>query len=211
MTGIAKGHVSRTLKELEVRCIITRKGKVTAFNKLYDEWRETGKGARRYKKLPDEVTKEKLPDEVTKVTQRGNKKLPDEGNSKENSKETSKRKSKYNVPDSEKPNPGRFDPEDMRLAKLLETLMNENNPSRKQESEAQLRKWADCCRLMRERDDRNAEGIEGIIRFSQNDDFWKQNILSMDKLRIQYDRLTLKMEGKENGSNRKNPLVFINE
>jgi hypothetical protein len=91
--------------------------------------------------------------------------------------------------------------------------MTENNPSRKQESEAQLVKWANEARLMRERENRTPEGIEERIRFSQNDDFWKQNILSMSALRRQYDRLTLKMEGKENGdgSRKRISTVFINE
>lgn len=63
MTGIAKGHVCRTLKELEDRNIIIRNGKVIAFNKVYSEWKELGKGSRPYRKLPNGVS---LPNGVTK-------------------------------------------------------------------------------------------------------------------------------------------------
>ena len=55
LTGISKGHVSRTLKELTLRNIVTHSGnKVTdsgnkiAFNKDYSQWRELPKGARGY-------------------------------------------------------------------------------------------------------------------------------------------------------------------
>ena len=36
--------------------------------------------------------------------------------------------------------------------------------------------------------------IEKVIKFSQQDDFWKLNILSADKLRKQYDKLFIKMK-----------------
>jgi len=217
MTGIKHGHVSRTLKELEARNIIIRNRKVTSFNKMYEEWKDSGKGARPYRKLPNWVTvpngvqDESVPNGVQGGTQRGTKTVPNQGDSKENSKETIKRKSKRNVPDSKKPNPARFEPDDMKLASLLSELMTENNPGRKQESETQLGKWADCCRLLREQDHRDVQGIENHIRFSQNHDFWKQNILSMDTLRRQFDKLTMKMKGGDNGYQKKFPNVFHNE
>ena len=85
-------------------------------------------------------------------------------------------------------------PEDTELALYLSKLMTDNNPDRKPTSESILNKWANTCRLMRERDKRTKQGIKDHISFSQQDEFWKQNILSMDKLRKQYDTLTLKMK-----------------
>jgi hypothetical protein len=85
-------------------------------------------------------------------------------------------------------------PDDYRLAELLSELMTSNNPSRKPTSQAQLNQWANCCRLMREQDKRTIEDIEAHIRWSQADEFWKANILSINKLRIKYDALTLKIK-----------------
>ena len=73
MTGIAKSHISRTIKKLIQRKIIIRVNKKLAFQKDYDQW----------EKLPKQVTSEKLPiqdkklpKQVIKVTQIGIKKLP---------------------------------------------------------------------------------------------------------------------------------------
>lgn len=85
--------------------------------------------------------------------------------------------------------------EDIRLTQLLIDLMTKNNPnssiirrltSRRQEV------WIDECRKLREIDKRTSEQIEQIIIFSQNDTFWKSNILSMPKLREKFDQLWLK-------------------
>ena len=85
MTGINKSHISRTLKRLIKRNLITKNGKKISFQKDYEKWR----------KLPNQVTSEKLPNQdkklpkqVTEVTQIGNKKLPKQVNTKE-TKETS--------------------------------------------------------------------------------------------------------------------------
>ncbi|MBT4485532.1 MAG: replication protein [Candidatus Latescibacteria bacterium] len=48
MTGIRETHVSRTLKELEMRKIICRRGKIIGFNKYYDQWKNLPKGIRGY-------------------------------------------------------------------------------------------------------------------------------------------------------------------
>ena len=92
-----------------------------------------------------------------------------------------------------------FSENDMLLAKLLSELMTENNPDRKPTTDVQLRTWANEVRLMRESDNRSQEDIKKIIIFSQNNDFWKTNILSMGKLRKQFDQLNLKMRKDGNG------------
>lgn len=43
--------------------------------------------------------------------------------------------------------------------------------------------WSDYIRLMMERDDRTEEQIKYLINWSQNNSFWKSNILSTKKLR----------------------------
>lgn len=81
MTGISKGHVCRALKELKLRRIVTQSGNGLAFNKDYQRWQ----------KLPNGVTPYRVTQPGLKVTQPGNKKLPNRADSKE-SKETIKRK-----------------------------------------------------------------------------------------------------------------------
>ena len=52
--------------------------------------------------------------------------------------------------------------------------------------------WINECRKLREIDKRIPEQIEQIIIFSQDNSFWKGNILSMATLRRQFDQLWLK-------------------
>jgi len=79
-TGIHKSHVSRTIKKLKNRKIVTRTGNFISFNTDLVEW------------LPKQVTKRKLPKQVTGVTQTGNKKLPKQADSIDSIKETIQKK-----------------------------------------------------------------------------------------------------------------------
>ena len=78
---------------------------------------------------------------------------------------------------------------EMRLAMYLFSKIKENNPDHKALSAPQKQKWADHVRLMMQRDNRSAEQIKNMIDWCQNDEFWKQNILSTAKLRKQYDTM----------------------
>jgi hypothetical protein len=51
--------------------------------------------------------------------------------------------------------------------------------------------WRDSCRLMIDKDGRTIDEIRGAIVWSQADEFWRANILSMPKLRDKYDQLRL--------------------
>ncbi|MBF0844067.1 hypothetical protein IR117_05565, partial [Streptococcus danieliae] len=51
---------------------------------------------------------------------------------------------------------------------------------------------------MNERDGRVWKTIGKVIIYATQDDFWRSNILSADKLRKQFDRLEMQMgEGKK--------------
>lgn len=90
----------------------------------------------------------------------------------------------------------KYSTDDMRLATLLSELMTQNNPERKPTRPQQLNKWANSVRLMREQDKRSIDQIEDMIRWSQQDDFWRTVILSMDNLRKNYDKLWLQRKQK---------------
>lgn len=81
--------------------------------------------------------------------------------------------------------------------KLLDEILK-NKPDFKIPN---LQKWADTFRLMNERDGRTWKTIGDVIVFATQDDFWRVNILSADKLRKQFDRL--EMEKDKQKQNRK--------
>lgn len=92
----------------------------------------------------------------------------------------------------------KFSDEQMELAELLLSLIKQNNPNYRMVGP--IEKWANEVRLMVERDKRTLEQIRQIIEWSQQDSFWKTNILSMSKLRKQFDQLTMhKKRGEQYG------------
>jgi hypothetical protein len=91
--------------------------------------------------------------------------------------------------EKKKDNSPKFEICDEESAKLLFKLMQKNNDSAK---EPKFDKWADEIRLIRERDNKTTDQINALIEFSQNDDFWKSNVLSPAKLRKNWDMLVIK-------------------
>ncbi|MCO4849683.1 Replication protein O [Bacillus vallismortis] len=86
---------------------------------------------------------------------------------------------------------------DMENAEYLFKEIKNNNPDAKKPN---LEKWANEFRLIRERDKRTDDQIKYLIKWTQQDDFWKANILSPSSLRKHYDKLVVKIKsikGKE--------------
>ncbi len=82
------------------------------------------------------------------------------------------------------------------LASLLRKRILENNPKAKITAK-QFSKWAvEADRMMR-LDKRTAEEVRDLINWSQADMFWSKNILSMTKLREQFDQLTVRRKSKQ--------------
>jgi len=82
---------------------------------------------------------------------------------------------------------------EFQLSKKLFDYILVNNPNHK---EPDLQKWAKYIDLMIRLDHRTAEQINDIIIFSQEDSFWKSNILSTEKLRDKFDQLWIKHNNK---------------
>lgn len=82
------------------------------------------------------------------------------------------------------------DTQEYRLSKLLFELMKNNNPNCK---EPNLQSWCKEMDKLIRIDKRNPYEIASVIEWCQNDSFWKSNILSVAKLRKQYDQLKIKM------------------
>ena len=89
----------------------------------------------------------------------------------------------------------KFETHHLKLAELLYKQIQSNSPNFK---EPNLEKWANEFRLMMDRDKREGKEIQKLIIKTQNDDFWKKNILSPAKLRKHYDRLIIEFEDDNN-------------
>jgi len=70
------------------------------------------------------------------------------------------------------------------LNKILEHLPGFKRPD--------LQKWAWQMEAMLRLDKRDPDEVKSVIHFAQKDPFWRTNILSIEKLRRQYDQLNSK-------------------
>ena len=95
----------------------------------------------------------------------------------------------------------KFSAVDKSFAEHMVKKIKELNPGSK---DPNINSWANEIRLMRERDDRDIQEIERIFNWANNDSFWRTNILSPAKLRKQFDQLSIKMNGANNGSHQQN-------
>lgn len=62
--------------------------------------------------------------------------------------------------------------------------------------------WRTAARLMIDKDGHTPDQIHAAIDWSQNNEFWRANILSMPKLRNQYDQLRLQSQRQPPGGYR---------
>jgi hypothetical protein len=79
----------------------------------------------------------------------------------------------------------------IRLCTLLADLVQENGSKRPNPNTKQ---WQTACRLLLTKDGPDEKGVspsdvEAVIRWCQQDDFWFDKVMSMPKLRMQYDQL----------------------
>lgn len=95
----------------------------------------------------------------------------------------------------------KFETCDLELAELLFQKMRENNPTVKKPN---LESWANEVRLMRQIDKRTIEQILYLIDWTQKDSFWRSNVLSIAKLRKQYDTLVLRVKESKAGKGNNN-------
>lgn len=85
------------------------------------------------------------------------------------------------------------------LLDLLDSLIVSNGSKKPVRNKANR----DAARLLIDKDGRTFNQVEAAIRWSQNDQFWRANILSMSKLREKYDQLRLAAERERSEPGRK--------
>jgi hypothetical protein len=88
--------------------------------------------------------------------------------------------------------PQEFNSEYFDLSETLLTEIRKNLPTFK--TPIHISKWAAEVDKMVRLDSRTVREIEFLIKWSQQDDFWKANILSMGKLREKFDQLMIKAQ-----------------
>ena len=82
-------------------------------------------------------------------------------------------------------------------------------------TDERLAKWAQSADLMLGRDGRSPPQVSALIRWVQRDEFWKSNVLSMDKLREKFDQLEMKMQqpqrkgGSNNGNGKRDLAEYL--
>jgi hypothetical protein len=85
-------------------------------------------------------------------------------------------------------------PEARRLCNLLADAIAENTGERPTVG----KRWLDAARLLLDKDGHTPEQVEYLIRWSQADEFWRTNILSMPKLREKWIQLVAKAKQRHN-------------
>ena len=83
------------------------------------------------------------------------------------------------------------DSDEIGLSSFLLNLILDRNPKFKKPN---LQTWGKHISRMIRLDNRTPRAIKKVIMWSQNDPFWQNNILSTEKLRKHFDRLTMEME-----------------
>lgn len=78
------------------------------------------------------------------------------------------------------------DSEEIKLSKLLFTFIQERDSKARVPN---FQKWAPHIELLYRKDNRSYEEIEDIIRWCQNNTFWRSSILSTSKLRNKFEQL----------------------
>lgn len=87
-----------------------------------------------------------------------------------------------------------FSPDDMRVAEWIFELLKKLNPEFKVKS---MDSWANCVRLMRERDGKTHRDICELFQWANQDSFWSLNILSPSSLREKWIQLSIKKQASE--------------
>jgi len=88
--------------------------------------------------------------------------------------------------------PVMFTKKDLEMAQLLADLIKRNNPD--WQLRGNMDTWANHIEKLRRIDGRTYVQIEFMVRWTQNDSFWQQNILSTAKLRDKFNDLIPKVK-----------------
>ena len=184
MTGLPKSEISRTLTRLKKRNLVVEnynsKPVKYRFNKHFQEWKELEKTTTDVENYNKRCRKLQQPLEKTTT-----KKVI----SVNDIKDLQPPKETITKETLQKKEPLVANQNHLRLVVLLKTLILQNDPKAKIPDD--ITKWIDPIDKLERIDGRTLIEIEGVIRFSQANDFWKSNILSTRNLRKHFPQLVL--------------------
>ena len=114
---------------------------------------------------------------------------------KSNSLKSNSLKSNNSITEDPSPTSEKFDEStiEYQLSQRLYDKMVQNDSKAKHPN---LSKWAEHIDKLIRLDERSIEDIERVIDYCQDDDFWKSNILSTNKLRMKFPQLYLKVKDR---------------
>lgn len=184
VTGLSNRSVITACESLVEMGLLERSGgerKLNTYSVKAFDISQTGE-----KSSSDETGEKSSSDLVKKVhTQNNNKNTIQNNNTSSSGKfsQTEQRAKKYS-----------FSPDDMRAAEWIFELLKKLNPEFKVKS---MDSWANCVRLMRERDGRTHRDICELFQWANQDPFWSLNILSPSSLREKWIQLSIKKQASE--------------
>ncbi len=91
----------------------------------------------------------------------------------------------------------KYNPQSLKLAKLLYELIKKENPA--WYLKPNWDKWAEDIEKIVRIDGRTYEQVEWMVRWTQADSFWRQNILSPAKLRAKFNDLIIRAKNQNKG------------
>jgi hypothetical protein len=91
---------------------------------------------------------------------------------------------------------------DIKMAEALDRSLTKNFPDLKPRKPADVARWVEDFRRLREIDGKTPDDIVQVLAFSQMDSFWAQNIRSGTKFRKQYETLSIKRLDRATNNNR---------
>lgn len=121
------------------------------------------------------------------------------------SKQIASKVSSKNVPETETETEKKYSsevadatarPDVIEILDHLDQRIRENDPTRRLPS--RTKKNLAAARLLIDRDGHTVDQVKAAIDFSQADEFWRSNVLSMSKLRDKYDQLRAQAMRKGN-------------
>lgn len=148
------------------------------------------------------------PNEVLRKTEEGySEKAKVSNTTNNNTYKTSLSETPSERPDQQVKKKYSFTEEDMRCAQYI---ANKVDALAGYPGKHPMDNWANTIRLMRERDNRNHREICDLFKWANNDHFWKDNILSPEKLRKQWQKLTIRRNSERTGTTAARPALDWN-
>lgn len=190
-TGILKPNICASLKQLREMNLIIQKDNATAnmysINKDYTSWRPLSK---KITPLSKKIMKEQNSQQNQGLE--GNNSIIQKDNEQKSIIQKDNESLSKKIPTKENIQKKIYSPNssELRLSELLLNLIRQRNPNFRQPN---IQSWAVHVDRMLRLDRRSPEEIEKVIAWCQADSFWQNNILSIQKLRVRYDQLFLKM------------------